>query len=215
MTSDAQQAKEDIAFIRGFLGGNAQAPVAVGHFYLLAGIVACLYALRQFFLDLGWQLPAVLTAYRPWDTLALFLIGFGITSSVMWRQGNWVPDDPKRLHPAARAALATWAAVSFSVLVGAFSLWLASGVETLPVAGMILFAVCYSIGWSVTYAVHQVGWHRIVAWGFVIWALAIGASAGSPWLSMVLALGLLLLFALPGYRIVHEANVAQQKGPRA
>ena len=57
MTSDVQQAQEDIAFIRGFLGGNAQAPVAVGYFYLLAGIVAGLYAVRQFLLDLGWQLP--------------------------------------------------------------------------------------------------------------------------------------------------------------
>jgi len=210
MTGDVQQAKDDIAFIKGFLGGNAQAPVAVGHFYLLAGIVASLYALRQFLLDMDWQLPAFLTAYRPWDTLGLFLIGFGITSSVMWRQGQWVPDDPKHLNPAARAALAAWAAVSFAVIVGAFSLWLASGVEALPVAGMILFAVCYSTGWTVTYSVHQVGWHRLVAWGFVAWALAIGALAGSPWLSMVLALGLILLFALPGYRIVHEANVARR-----
>lgn len=212
MAEDFQQAKDDIAFIKGFLGSAGRAPVAVGHFYLLAGVVSFLYAFRQFCLDMDWELPSILTAYRPWDTLGLFLIGLGISSTVMWRQNRWVPDNPKDLNPAARAALSAWAATSFAVVVGAFSLWLWSGIETLPVAGMILFAVCYSIGWSVTHAVHRVGWHKLVAWGFVAWALTIGASAGSPWLTLVIALGLLLLFALPGYRIIQEANQAHQAG---
>jgi len=210
MTADLQQAKDDIAFIKGFLGSSGQAPVAVGHFYLLAGVVSFLYALRQFGIDMDWDLPSVLTAYRPWDTLGLFLIGFGISSTVMWRQNRWVPDDPKDLNPGSRAALSAWGAVTFAVVVGAFSLWLSSGTEALPVAGMILLAACYSTGWSVTHAVHRVGWHKLVAWGFVAWALAIGASAGSPWLTLVIALGLLLLFALPGYRIVHESYEVQR-----
>ena len=88
MTGDFQQAKDDIAFIKGFLGSSGQAPVAVGHFYLLAGVVAFLYALRQFGIDMDWELPGVLTAYRPWDTLGLFLIGFSISSTVMWRQNR-------------------------------------------------------------------------------------------------------------------------------
>ena len=215
MAEGVQQAKDDIAFIRGLLGSDARAPVAVGHFYLLAGVVLFLHASRQFCLDMGWALPGVLTAYRPWDTLALALWGFGISSTVMWRQGQWVPDNPHDLNPAARAALSTWGAVSLAVLAGAFSLWLASGIEALPVAGMILFAVCYSVGWSVTYSVHRVPWHKLVAWGFIVWAVAIGAAAGSPWLTLVGALGLLLLFAVPGYRIVREAGAARQAGDRS
>jgi hypothetical protein len=214
MPGDFQQAKDDIAFIKGFLGSSGRAPVAVGHFYLLAGVVFFLYALRQFCLDMDWQLPSILTAYKPWDTLGLFLIGFGVSSTVMWRQCQWVPDNPKDLNPAARAALSAWGAVSFATVVGVFSLWLSSGIEALPGAGMILLAVCYSTGWSVTHTVHRIGWHKLVAWGFVVWALAIGASADSPWLALVLALGLLLLFALPGYRIIQEANEARRVGAR-
>lgn len=210
MAEDIQRAKDDIAFIKGFLGSSGQAPVAVGHFYLLAGSVFFLYALRQFCLDMGWALPAILTDYRPWDTLGLFLIGFGISSQIMWRNNDWVPDDPKDLNPASRAAMQAWGAVSFVTLLGAFSLWLAAGVETLPVSGMILFSVCYSIGWSVTHTVHRVGWHRLVAWGFAGWAVAIGLAADTRWLSLVLAAGLLSLLALPGYRIVHEASLARQ-----
>ena len=214
MAEGIQQAKDDIAFIKGFLGGNGRAPLAVGHFYLLTGVVFSLYALRQFCLDLGWELPSLLTAYRPWDTLGLFLIGCGISSTLMWRQGQWVPDDPQDLNPAARAALSAWGAVSFAVAAGAFSLWLSSGIEVLPVAGMILFAVCYGVGWSVTHTVHRVGWHRLVAWGFIVWAVAIGTAAGSPWLTLVIALGLLLLLAVPGYRIIWEAGETQQAGTR-
>ena len=214
MAEGIQQAKDDIAIIKGLLGSSGRAPLAVGHFYLLTGIVFSLYALRQFCLDIGWELPSLLTAYRPWDALGLFLIGFGISSTLMWRQGQWVPDDPQDLNPAARAALSAWGAVSVAVVAGAFSLWLSSGIEVLPAAGMILFAVCYSVGWSVTHTVHSVSWHKLVAWGFIIWAVAIGTAAGSPWLTLVIALGLLLLLAVPGYRIIWEAGEAQQAGTR-
>lgn len=214
MAQDYEQAKDEIAFIRGVLGKTGEAPLAVGHFYLLAGVVFFLYSLREFCLNMGWELPDLFTVFRPWDALGVFLMGFGISSYSMWRRGGWVPDDPKDLNPAARAALSAWGHVSFAVLVGAFSLWLASGIEALPVAGMILLAVCYSIGWSVTHAVHRVGWHKLVAWGFVVWAVAIGTAAGSQWLALAIALGLLLLFALPGYRIICEANAARQAGVR-
>lgn len=214
MTEGIQQAKDDIAFIKGFLGVNGRVPVAVGHFYLLTGVVFALYALRQFCLDMGWELPSLLTAYRPWDTVALLLWGFGISSTLMWRQGQDVPDNPQHLNPAARAALSAWGAVSFAVIVGAFGLWLALGIEALPVAGMILLAVCYSVGWNVTYTVTRVIWHRFVAWGFIVWAVAISMAAGSPWLTLVLALGLLLLFAVPGYRIIREASASRQAGAR-
>lgn len=214
MVEGFQQAKDDIAFIRGFLGGDGRAPVAVGHVYLLIGVVSSLYAFREFGLDMGWEPPGLLIAYRPWDALALLLWGFGISSTLMWRRGQGVPDNPQDLNPAARAALSAWGAVSFAVVVGAFSLWLSSGIEALPVAGMILFAVCYSVGWSVTHAVHRVGWHRLVAWGFVAWAVAIGTAAGSPWLTLVIALGLLVLFAVPGHRIIREAGEGRRAGAR-
>jgi len=214
MAEDVQQAKDDIAFIKGFMGSSGSTPVAVGHFYLLIGVVVSLHALRQFCVDMGWELPSLLTAYRPWDTLALFLWGFGVSSTLMWRRGQAAPDRPQDLNPAARAALSAWGAVSFAVLAGGFSVWLSSGAEALLVAGLILFAVCYSVGWSVTHTVHRVGWHKLVAWGFIIWAVAIGTAAGSPWLTLVIALGLLLLFAIPGYRIIWEAG-AQQRGARA
>jgi len=214
MAEGIQQAKDDIAFIKGFLGGNGRAPVAVGHFYLLIGVVFALYSLRQFCLDMDWELPSLLTAYRPWDTVALLLWGFGISSTLMWRQGQSVPDNPQHLNPAARTALSAWGAVSFAVIAGAFGLWLSSGIEALPVAGMILLAVCYSVGWSVTYSVLRVVWHKLVAWGFVVWAVAIGTAAGSPWLTLVLALGLLLLFAVPGYRIIREAGPSRQADTR-
>lgn len=214
MAEDIQQAKDDIAFIKGFLGGSGRAPLAVGYFYLLMGVVFSLYALRQFGLDMGWELPSLLTAYRPWDTLGLFLVGFGICSSLMWRRPQAVPDNPRDLNPAARAALSAWSAVSFGVVAGVLSLWLSSSMETLPVAGMILFAVCYSVGWSVTHTVHRVGWHKLVAWGFIAWAVAIGVAAGSPWLSLVIGLGLVLLIAVPGYRIIRDAGEARQMGAR-
>jgi hypothetical protein len=214
MAQDRDRAQDEIAFIKGFLGSNGRAPVAVGHFYLLAGIVFSVYWLRQFWQDMGLGMPGIFTAYRPWDTLGIFLIGFAISSTAMWRQGQWVPDNPKDLNPAARAALSTWRAVSFGVVIGAVSLWLSSGIEALPVAVMITFAVCYSIGWSVTHSVHRVGWHKLVAWGFVAWALAIGAAAESAWLSLMLAIGLLLLFALPGWRIIYEASLERRASAR-
>lgn len=212
MAEGIQQAKDDIAFIKGFLGSDGRAPVAVGHFYLLLGVVVSAHALREFGLDMGWELPSLLTAYKPWDMLGLFLIGIGISCTLMWRHGQALPDDPRDLNPASRAALSAWGAVSFSVLAGGFSLWLALGVEGLPVAGTILFAVGYSVGWSVTHTVHRVGWHKLVAWGFIVWAVAIGAVAGSPWLTLVIALGLLLLFAVPGFRIIREAGASRQAG---
>lgn len=212
MAHDLQQAEEDIAYIKGFVGGNGRAPIAVAHFYLLVGIVFFLAASREFCLDMGWELPGFLTTYRPWDALGLFLIGFAISFTYMWQRGQWAPDNPQDLNPAARAALSAWGAVSFAAVVGGFSLWLSLDIEALPVAGMILFAVCYSVGWSVTHAVHRVGWHKLVAWGFIFWALALGTVAGSPWLTLVIALGLLLLFAVPGYRIIREVAEAQQAG---
>ena len=208
MAEGIQQAKDDIAFIKGFMGGDGRAPLAVGHFYLLVGIVAPLIAMRQYCLDLGWELPDLLTSYSPWDSLGLFLIGFGISTTVMWRQGQWVPDNPQNLNPAARTALLTWGFVSFAVAAGGFSLWLSLDIEALPVAGMILFAVCYSIGWSVTHSVYLVSWHKLVAWGFIVWAVAIGTTADSTELTLSLALGFLLLFAVPGYRIIREAGEA-------
>jgi len=212
MAHDLQQAKDDIAYIKGFVGGKGRAPVAVAHFYLLLGIVCSLAAFRQFCLDMDWALPGLLFMYRPWDTLGLFLIGFAVSSTHMWRQGKWVPDDPQDLNPASRAALSAWGAVSFAVVVGAFSLWLSSVIDDLLGPVLILFAVCYSVGWSVTHAVHRVGWHKLVAWGFMVWAVAIAMSAESPWLQLVIALGLILLFAMPGFRILREVAENQKAG---
>lgn len=209
MVHDFQQAKDDIAYIKGFVGGSGRAPVAVAHFYLLLGIVFSLAALREFCLDMGWTLPRLLTVYRPWDTPGLLLMGFGVSSGLMWRQGNWVPDNPQDLNPASRAALSAWGAVSFAVIVGGFSLWLSLGTEALMAPVLILFAACYSVGWGVTHAVHRVGWHKLVAWGFIVWAIAIGSSSDSPWLNLVIALGLFLLFAVPGYRILRETAEAR------
>lgn len=211
MVENVQQAKDDIAFIKGFLGSDGRAPVAVGHFYLVVGAVFALEALRQFALDLGWEAPSIVTALRPWDTLALLLWGFAVSSTVMWRRGQSTPDQPQHLNPAARAALSCWGAVSFTVAAGFLSLWL-SGIDAFAVAGLILFAAGYSVGWSVTHAVYSVGWHRLVAWGFVVWAVALGIAADSTSLPLVIAIGLVLLFALPGYRIVADANRAESAG---
>ena len=217
MAEDLQQAKDEIAYIRRFLGSSGPVPLGVGHFYLLIGVVFFLYASRQFCLDMGWELPGFLTAYRPWDTLSLFLIGFGISSPIMWRQQKkLIPENLQdlKLNPGARAAQSAWNAVSIAVTVGAFSLWLSSGVEELLVAGMILLAVCYSVGWSVTHTVHRVRWHKAVAYGFIGWAIAIGSAAGTTSLTLVIAVGLLTLFAVPGYRIIREAGAVHRADSR-
>lgn len=206
MAEDVEQAKEDIAYIKGFLKEDGRAPEAVGHFYLVLGVAFGVHALRHFLLQVGVTVPDVATVVMPWDAVALALIGFAVSSTLMWRRGREAADmvPPHALSAGARAALAAWSAVSFAVLAGFLSLWLAD-IDGFAVAALILFVLMYGVGWRVTYAVHRVRWHLMVARGFFVWAVGTGLLAETSYLSLLGAAALVLLFAVPGFLIVRDA----------
>jgi hypothetical protein len=201
MSNDIQELKADIAFVRALTDDGGHAFARSGALLVVVGVVFGLVNLQYWLVYR--ELLAVPRAWVPWlwlEGVAVLLVAMPL---VMRRF-------PARPSAASRAMLAAWGAVGIGITAAGIALGIGGErmgfVSFVPMVFPIVLFTLYGAAWWVAFAVKRQTWFALVAGACFLAAIACGFVMGSQNAWLVLALGLLLLVALPGAAIVRQAR---------
>jgi hypothetical protein len=200
MTQDIERLKDDIAFIKGLAKDDGSVLFASGVGLAVGGIVFGLMILRSFLISIGWlEWPAPLRPFMSFDAVVLF---FAIFIAIAMRFGK----RPRQTAVGAtsRAMWASWAAVGVGYLSAQIALS-AAGVGDL--AGITLFAF-WGGGWVVVWAIYRQAGFALVALACYATAIGAGLLWGTPYRTLLLAIGFFVLIALPGAAVIRRARAS-------
>lgn len=208
MADAIEQARQELAFLKGLVEDSRPVLRPVGVLIGLGGVIHAVSALRFWAIAERWlEWPAVL---RPWlglDALLLQLAAMILLAKIAPSLMNF----PNRSNgPAARGVRAAVAALAWTLGTAGLALWLASGrLETreplatgLPV---VLFAFT-SATWQIIFAIYRERWAAWAAVASALSAIAVGLSAGTPVYALVIAVGLVASLVMPALPMVRLAD---------
>lgn len=202
MTEDKIQAlKDDIAFMRALAQEGGSTPLLFGGVLVAAGLIFGAGAVGH------WLIDSQMLKVLPW-AYAVNWIGAGAVFGVVCRLIlNRAKGQPGYHAGVNRATGAAWSGVGFAI----FALWLglmATGLKTGNWAPMSAFPVVifalYGAAWFIAGALSNTGWIKLVAFGSFAGAVVMGVLAGSPYLMLGYAAGLILLAVLPGFVLMRQ-----------
>jgi hypothetical protein len=200
MNEDIRRIRDDISFIRSVTEDDGTVLRASATGLLVAGTVFGLNALRAFALGAGWlHWPEVLRPFLPFDAVVLFFL---LLLPLLALQARGRPAPVRSAMSAtSRAVWASWAAVGIGYGATALSLALAGS----HAAGNTVFAF-WGGGWLVAAAAYRRMSLALVALGCYLAAIGAGLLAGGPYSSLLMAVAMWLLVALPGLLVLHHAR---------
>lgn len=207
MADDMDLARRDLAFLRSLTEDSRPTLRALGALMLVSGAVQAVNAFRLWMVGAGWLgWPVVLRPYLGIDGVALQII-------IMILLPRLYPSlvlAPNLASPAARAirgainALA-WA-LAAAVLGFLAARWQMQDVDIVSVGFPIVLFALAAATWQVAYAVNRRRWAQAAALASVLFALAMGATAGVAVATLALAAGFVVCFAIPGAAMMRQAS---------
>ena len=196
MNTDTNGLRHDIAFLRALAEGGENdrgAQRGTGEAFVAAGV---LYAAQCFatsgqvlgFGDLS-ETAMLLVSSVP---TVLFLVAITVIS-VRNRQTS-----PGVVSRALSAAFGAAGAATLAMLcVFLIAVWRNPSLETWMIYPCTVFAL-QGAAWLVAWNLRRRAWLCAVAFGWLVSAVVLAASIGSPWYPVVAGVALLLLMAVPG-----------------
>ena len=199
--SDDNSLRDDISFLRQCAEAGRKGPILGGVFLAGAGMVfggAC-------FLDTARQyglLPQSLSSLQIWLGAAAVFAVFWVTMFLRMM---------KRGKPVATAPNATfgtiWAACGIGVMVCFFTtLLIARELHSdIVLAGYVpVIYAFYGTAWFASAALSRRSWMHVAGVGSFLYAFAVAMLIDSPWMTLAMGIGLLLLLTLPGVKLVAD-----------
>jgi hypothetical protein len=201
MSDDIQTLKADIAFMRALTDDGGNALALSGAILVVVG-VAFGFVNVQYWLVYA-QILELSRAWMPW----LWVEGVVVAVVAIPLVSRRFPTTPSA---ASRGMLAAWSAVGIGITVASVALAMGGARVGIPnfipaVFPIVLFTL-YGAAWWVAFAVKRHTWFALVAGACFAAAIASGWLMGTAQEWLVLALGLFLLVALPGFAIVRKAR---------
>lgn len=205
MVDELDDARRDLAFLRGLVEDSSDSLRPLGAILVIAGVVHAISALRFWAVAAGWLVwPAPLSDFMGADAVI-------VQVAAMLVYARLTASRPKAAGPAARAVSGAVGALGWALASGLLGL-LAAGYRTggsnpielgLPI---LLFALAGAT-WHVVYAVYRRPWALGSAIASALFALGVGLSANGPAGPPLIAAGLLVCLAAPGLALMRQAQV--------
>ena len=201
MSDEMQMLRDDIAFVRALAEESGRALARDGAVLAAAGIIFSLTTFQYWLIFAG--ILAVPPAWVGWFWLDGTVVFFGAMAVIRRR----IPSPSGVVSRATRAA---WAGVGAGIIIGGAALGLGAWRLGLPILAtgafpILLFAL-YGAAWGVAFAVKRASWMALIAAGCLAAAVVCGLLIGKPAEWLALALGLLMLVAVPGAALVLQAR---------
>jgi hypothetical protein len=207
MPSDAQSARDDLAFVRNLFDAGDQIP-GWGEVYLAAGLCYGTQMLLYAAQAKGWLPPAppVMLAVGVAPTI-VFLALLG-----------WIRSRQRAARPpaaVARAVAATFGAIglanlALAAVIGSVA-WREQSLSTWLIFPCAVF-VLQGAAWVVVFAMKRRGWHLAVAVGWLIAAIVMALSIGDlAAYALVGAAGIWACMAAPGVALMRGADAATRR----
>ncbi|MBW8811899.1 MAG: hypothetical protein JF588_00615 [Caulobacterales bacterium] len=205
MTHDHHAIHDDIAFMRSLAEEGRQAPMIGGPILLAIGLIFGAANGLGLAMTLSGAANGPGLILLPGGALALFLVVLGVLKRRQAAAGGTI-------SAANRAAGALWRAIGMSsgllFALMAVAAWRLGDWKVMAASPVLLF-ILYGAGWQVAATVGRQGWLKAVSLGSYLCAAAIALLASAPLASAAVSTaGLLLLMALPGYRLMRQARAA-------
>jgi hypothetical protein len=206
MTSELDQARDDLAFMRSLVSGGERFQATAGELFLWAGVLYGLQCVGQWLDVIGAiHLPPLGHLIVGFGPTAIFLVIVGV---VIWRERK----APKG-GPATRALTAVFTGAGLANLVMAFVF--AYGAYkaqnfTVWLYHPIVVCMFQGVAWYVAWTIRRRAWVGLVSLGWFAVTIALGVTIDNPGaFLLIIAVALFLLMALPGYammRLGRQAN---------
>lgn len=205
MTDQMQTVRDDIAYIRTLADEGRRGPPRGGAILLAAGLIWSATSLaawiayeRRDVVPEGWQ-------------SGVWLVGMGVfltTLALLIRSYRGKPGMSSVNNRVTRTA---WSAAGWSIFVFVLAMVAAcrrlnSNLPTVMIAPYVLSV--YGVGWTVAASVSDQRWMTWTAVGSFAVAVIMGCLAASSAQYLAYAAALLLLMALPGWRLLRQEVAA-------
>ncbi len=202
MNSESHDLRHDIAFLRALAEGGEHdrgAQRGTGEAYVAAGTLYGLQCLAMSGSAFGFgELSTTATIVVSVVPTVLFLIALVM---IYVRHPEPAPGVVSRALTAAFGA--TGAATLTLLCVFVIAVWRDRSIETWMLYPCAVFSL-QGAAWLVAWALRRRAWLRWVACGWLVSAVALAASIGSPWYPLIAAVALLLLMAAPGAYMLRQ-----------
>lgn len=196
MASDIQSARDDLAYLRGLVSGGSAMQATIGMAFMWAG---ALYGLQCFLHYL--QVQGLVPSEGP--VASLIALGPTVVFIAVLTWIIWKDRKSPQGGVGARALGAVFQGAGLANLVMAFVF--AYGATKFETPGLWLYhpiVVCMfqGVAWYVAFNILRRFWLGLVAAGWFAMTIALGVVVGDGGaFLLVLAIGLLLLMAIPGW----------------
>jgi hypothetical protein len=206
MTSDLQSARDDLAYLRGLVGGTGAMQATIGECFFWAGILYGGQCFAHWLQALGLApqqgLPALAIAWIPTIVFCVLL------TVIIWKDRK-----TKVVGAGARALGAVFQGAGLANLVMAFVF--GYGAARSENFGLWLYhpiVVCMfqGVAWFVAWQILRKTWLGFVAAGWFVTTMALGVAVfgdATTYLP-ILAIALVVLMAIPGWVIWRGAKKA-------
>ena len=196
MNTETRGLSHDIAFLRALAEGGANdrgAQRGTGEAFVAGGVLYGLQCLAMSGEALGFGAPSasVALAFSSAPTV-LFLIALTV---IIARHRQQSPGVVARALSAAFGAAG--AATVAMLCIFLIAVWRQPSLETWLLYPCTVFAL-QGAAWLVAWRLRRRAWLGVVAFGWLISAVALSASIGLPWYPVIAGVALLLLMAAPG-----------------
>lgn len=196
MNTYANGLRHDIAFLRALAEGGENdhgAQRGTGEAFVAAGVLyaAQCFAMSGQALGLG-EMPEMAMLLVSSVPTVFFLIAIAVIA-VRHRQQS-----PGVVSRALSAAFGAAGAATLAMLcVFVIAVWRHPSLETWMIYPCTVFAL-QGAAWLVAWNLRRRAWLCVVAFGWLVSAVLLALSIGSPWYPVVAGAALLLLMAVPG-----------------
>lgn len=207
MMEDTDQARRDLAFLRGLAEDSRPTLRALGALMLVSGLIQAVSAFRLWAVGTGWLgWPDALRPYLGIDgvilQLAIMILLPKLDPSLALRAGS--------ASPAGRAIRGAINALAWALAAAVLGLiaarWQMQDGQILSVGFPIILFALTAATWQVAYAVNRRRWAQLAALASVLFALAMGSVAGGVIATLALAVGFVACFAIPGAAMMRQAS---------
>ena len=201
MSDPAENALDDLAFVRTLVSEGAQAQSSLGAALLVAGACYGIQCLAQWSILVSvWQAPPLLQLAVGVLPTILFL---GFLAWLVWRdrQGSQNGVGTRALNAAfggaGLAAMTTAAIFGYlAVREQSLTIWLFHPMMVCVVQGTV---------WYIAFAIRRRGWIGLVSAGWFATALLLALLVEHHLFVLLIGVALLLLMALPGWVLMRNA----------
>jgi hypothetical protein len=204
MTTDQNQSvKDDVAFLRALVERPTRPDVAAGAFMLFTGLVWAFDSLVMWTKYAGF-LPMT----RTQEIAFVTVVGLVYVAGGVWMRWGGSKHAPP-LGVAARGFDAACRGVGLGMLmtlvvfVAATARWRIG--EVFLVYPSMMF-IGFGAVWFAAYIIWRRAWRLAMALGWFAGAVAMVLSPSAPYFIAIAGLAMLLLMALPGAIMIHEAR---------